>query len=439
VQKKNKKPEGKRKEKESKLPSVPRRYSESKEHSLMTVETEEQLQEERKEAYLERSSQNLLRRLIKNGNNAEIIPSYDPNLGFIYKTAQQAFEEEISHKKVIAFLERLTRLGILEKRFFDTVSTCPHCESTAMTLHYHCPKCKSHNLVKTNLTEHIPCGFIIEREKYVNGNCPRCGDPLVENQYRDMGRWYICRDCNEKFEHPDLQINCRKCNRIFTIEESKVLEIPKFILNTIIKNEIKQNIASLQNISKLLQDLKFHVEIPGIAIGQKSGMKHQFSLIARKEIQGEEIIIALDHAVSESEVQSSPLILYIYKTSEVKVDIPIFIAIHKLSEKAKKVAQGHQILLIEGSTESQETIDRIKIEIESRLVQKTQPQTETPMLPNEQQEKKTDKKINGYKSEIKPQLFSTISSIHQPQKSTKRFNRLMKTIKKTGKRTKDAL
>ena len=107
--------------------------------------------------------------------------------------------------------------------------------------------------------------------------------------------------------------------------------------------------ASLQRISKLLQDLNFQVEIPGIATGQKSGIKHHFSLIARKDIQGEEIILALDHAVSEIEVQSSPLILYIYKTSEVKVDIPIFIAIHKLSETAKKVAQGHEILLIEGS------------------------------------------------------------------------------------------
>ena len=414
---------------------------ESKEHSLMTTETDEQLQEKRKEAYLERPSQNLLRRLIKNGNNAEIIPIYDPNLGFIYETAQQAFEEEISHEKVIAFLERLTRLEILEKRFFDTVSTCPYCESTAMTLHYHCPKCKSHNLVKTNLTEHIPCGFIIEREKYVNGNCPRCGEPLIENQYRDMGRWYVCKDCNEKFEHPDLQINCRKCNRVFTIEESKVLEIPKFTLNTKRKNEIKQNVASLQSISKLLEDLNFQVEIPGIATGQKSGMKHHFSLIARKEIQEEEIIIALDHAVSESEVQSSPLILYIYKTSEVKVDIPIFIAIQKLSETAKKVAQGHQILLIEGSPESQVTIDQIKREIEFRVMQKTQPPPETPMLANEQKGKKEDEKTIKYKSEIKPQLFSTISSIHHSQKSTKikRLNRFMKTIKKTAKRTKDAL
>ncbi len=69
---------------------------ESKEKSSKTKETDEYLQEERKEAYLERPSQNLLRSLLKNGNNAEIIPIYDPKLGFIYRTAEQAFEEEIS-------------------------------------------------------------------------------------------------------------------------------------------------------------------------------------------------------------------------------------------------------------------------------------------------------------------------------------------------------
>ena len=192
-------------ENEQKQSFVQRHNSESKDNTLMTTDVEDQIQIERKEAYIERSTQNLLRNLL-GSENEEIIPTYDPTLGFIYKTIKKAFEEEISQEKATKFLERLTRLDILKKSFFDTVSTCPKCESTAMTLHYHCPKCKSHNLVKTSLTEHIPCGFIIEREKYVHGKCPRCKDLLIENQYRNMGRWYVCRECNEKFEHPQLEI-----------------------------------------------------------------------------------------------------------------------------------------------------------------------------------------------------------------------------------------
>ena len=82
------------------------------------------------------------------------------------------------------------------------------------------------------------------------------------------------------------------------------------------------------------------------------------------------MIIALDHAVSEPEVSSSPLILYIYKTSEVKVDIPIFVAMPALNETAKKIAQGHEILLIEGSADEKEVIEKIKSQIESKIEMK---------------------------------------------------------------------
>jgi hypothetical protein len=110
--------------------------------------------------------------------------------------------------------------------------------------------------------------------------------------------------------------------------------------------------------------------MPGLAIGQKSGMSHHFSLIAKKQINDQEIVIALDHAVSESEVQSRALlIIYLYKVSDVKVDIPIFEAIPGLSETAKKIAQGNKILLIEGSIEKAETISKIKNEIEVRINQ----------------------------------------------------------------------
>jgi predicted RNA-binding Zn-ribbon protein involved in translation (DUF1610 family) len=410
---------------------------ENADYSFVSSENSEELQTERRQAYLERSTQNLLRGLLKDGKNEEILPTYDPNSGFIYKKIEHVFEEETSREQATEFLERLTQLDILKKSFYDTVSTCPYCESTSVTLHYHCPKCKSHHIVKTSLTEHIPCGYITEREKFIQDKCPRCGEPLTEKQYRDMGRWYICRECNERFEHPKLEIICRKCDKSFTIEESKVLEIPKYALNTKRRSEIKQNVASLDGIIILLNSLNFQVETPGIATGQKSGMDHHFSLLARKADQNPETVLAVDHVVSENEVHSSPLIHYIYKTSEVKIDLPIFIAIPKLSESAKKIAQGHQILLIEGSPESIDAIFRIRTEIENKLEQrKVKSEPEITTLQKEQGEEENQ---STYKTKIKPQLFSTTSSIHQPRKNTtKKTGGFLKNLKKTIKKTKDS-
>ena len=39
----------------------------------------------------------------------------------------------------------------------------------------------------------------------------------------------------------------------------------------------------------------------------------------------------------------------------------------ELNETAKKIAQGHEILLIEGSTEGDEEMGRIKLQIEQRI------------------------------------------------------------------------
>jgi hypothetical protein len=204
-----------------------------------------------------------------------------------------------------------------------------------------------------------------------------------------MGRWYVCQECGEKFENPEYDLVCRNCKKNFTIKEAQVVDIPKFSLNLQRRKEIRQNVESLENVQQLLTDLGFSVEIPGLVIGQKSGMQHHFSLIAKKLMDGQERVIALDHAVSETEVATSPLILYLYKTSEVTVDVPIFIAIPKLNETAQKIAQGHDLLLIEGSIAEPEVMARIKNEIERRLETKKSAKTSSTDQPAED---KTQKK-----------------------------------------------
>jgi len=361
----------------------------SKEATNSAIEQEDKIELERKEAYIEPKTRSLLRKLLQGGDKEEIIPTYASSLGFVYQTTDPNPTGDEKDKIPLTFLDNLVRLDILQKNFFDSVSACPNCESTILTMHNRCPKCRSHNVEKTSLTEHIPCGNIDQKEKYKDDRCPKCGELLVEGQYRNMGRWYVCQECGERFEHPELDLVCRHCNKKFTLKEAQVVKIEKFLLNSNRKKEIRQNVASLEDIRTLLQDLGFSVEIPGLAVGQKSGMQHHFSLMAKKQINGKEIVIALDHAVSELEVQASPLILYIYKTSEVNVDIQIFIAMPKLNETAKRIAQGHEILTIEGLIEEPDTIKNIKAEIEDRIAQKTTDGKAVNEKPETKQESKS--------------------------------------------------
>ena len=399
-------------------------------------EIEDEIQLERREAYIEPLTRDFLRRLIRaEEKNTNLAPVYIPGMGFVYQlngyNTQDGYPAKISRE----FLENLARLDILEKNFFDSVSTCPSCQSTAMTIHGRCPNCKSHHIKKTSLTEHIPCGNIDQRDKYIQNRCPRCNQPLIEGQIRDMGRWYTCQECNERFEHPEYDIICRNCQNKFTIEQAKVVEISKYSLSDKRKKEIQQNVVSIESIGQILTSIGFTITTPGIAIGQKSGMQHHFSMLAKKEDQGQEWTVAVDHAVAESEVQASPLILYLYKTSEVSVDLPIFVAIPKLSENAKKIAQGHKILLIEGYQEEIGQIIETKKAIESRLNQLA---SEPPIAfssPGEHENNEKRKITIPKEPKMKPQLFETMTTIHPQTENNTKKTAILSKLKRTVKNT----
>jgi predicted RNA-binding Zn-ribbon protein involved in translation (DUF1610 family) len=336
---------------------------------VVALEAKDRIEMERREAYIDPKTRSFLRKLLESGEKEEIIPIYQLGAGFVYPITCEGMNDNGAINTSRECLENLTKLGILNERFYDSAVACPNCQSTTITLHTRCPNCKSHNVEKTNLTEHIPCGYIDQKENYKNNQCPKCGEQLVDAQYRSMGRWYVCQECKERFENPESDLVCRKCIKKFTIKEAQVVELPKYSLNLERRNEIRQNVASLDDVRAILTNLGFRVELPGVVIGQKSGMQHQFSLIAKRQINDREIVVALDHAVSESEVQTSPLILFVYKTSEVRVDIPVFMAVPKLDDSAKKIAQGHNILLIEGFAEQKEAEDQIRAQIENRTNQ----------------------------------------------------------------------
>ena len=89
-----------------------------------------------------------------------------------------------------------------------------------------------------------------------------------------------------KIRNAEFDLICRNCSNNFAIKEAHIMEIPKFSLNLTRKKEIRQNVASLEDIRALLTDLGFDIAIPGLTIGQKSGMQHHFSLIAKKQVSG---------------------------------------------------------------------------------------------------------------------------------------------------------
>jgi ssDNA-binding Zn-finger/Zn-ribbon topoisomerase 1 len=369
---------------------------ESKEIYNNTKTQEEIIEDKRKEALLDNKNQNILRYLLQGNNEKEINPTFISGIGYTYSILEENSNTANNIPKEL--LDNLVQIGLLQKKFFDSIATCPDCNSTLMTLHNHCPRCKSHNVEKTSLTEHIPCGYIDQKEKYLNNQCPKCNELLIVGKFRNMGQWYICHDCTERFEIPEYDLICRSCGKWFTPKEGNVTTIHKYSLNPQRKREIRQNVSSIENIKTALVNLGFNVQTPGLVIGQKSKMQHVFSLLATKTIDDKQTVIALDHAVSETEVNVSPLIVYIFKTSEIKVDVPIFVALPQLNATARQIAQGHNILLIEGYIDEKELTEKLKSRLSGDSNHTpTKQSTDVDIIPNVELQKEHTSIISKFK------------------------------------------
>jgi len=329
---------------------------------------------QRMEAYIERPVQRLLRSLLEAGPKAEILPEYDASHGFRYKDVESVLGEDTGFEKSEAFLEKLAELGILRRSFYDSITACPSCSSTHLTSHFRCPRCGSHQINRSGLIEHIPCGNIDDRDKfykgYVQPTCPKCGQLLEKSNYRDMGLWYRCKSCGERFEHPELDLICRICGNKFETQAIQVKEISKYSINLDLEQEILQNVTSLESLNKILTDIGFLVEESASVIGDKSGIQHKFSILAKRRFNGRELVVSVDHAVASEEVTASPLILYTYKLSEVKVDLPIFVAIPRLSEVGRRIANGYGIFVIEGVPRDSADLTKIQEELKVKLKEK---------------------------------------------------------------------
>lgn len=177
-----------------------------------------------------------------------------------------------------------------------------------------------------------------------------------------------CPKCHSSLVEPDnLDLICRRCGNKFTVQTPFIREISKYYFNSSREKDSSLNVISLESVGSVLVNLGFTVMMPASMVGEKSGIEHVFSLIARKDSEDRRYTVAVDYAVGDMEVGVSPLIHYTYKISDVRVDLPVFVAVPRLSEIAKRIAQGCNILVAEEVLQGKEQLAMLHNEIQTRL------------------------------------------------------------------------
>jgi len=310
---------------------------------------------ERLEIYKDRDIQVFLSKFLS-GEISELEPVYDPKLGYHYP-AVEAIAGNSSHAE--AFLNKLYEAEILERKLFDKIIYCPKCSSANISVRYCCPYCKSFDIQKSALIEHVKCGYMDVEENFHKGSklvCPKCHEELrkPDIDYRRAGIWCSCKDCSKSFDIPVASHFCRDCHGNFTFEDTVIKNVYTYTLKKEAKEEAGLGWVLIAPIKEFLAEVGFEVESPAFLKG-KSGANHSFDIVAcRGDVPREVTVIDLATS-TESMVSEQPVIALFAKIFDVSPNNAYLIAIPKMSENGKKMAELYNIQIVEAKNEKEAT------------------------------------------------------------------------------------
>jgi hypothetical protein len=305
-----------------------------------------------------RNTQILLSKFLS-GEIKILEPVYHTQFGYHYPTVEAIVGDS---SKVAAFLSELDDSGVLEKTLYDKVILCPKCTSPNISFRYCCPFCKSFDIQKSSLVEHVKCGYMDLEANFRQGDkyvCPKCHETMrtIDVDYRKAGVWCTCNNCNKSFDIPISEHFCRNCHATSTFEESLIKEVYTYKLNEKVRSESSSlSWFLIAPICELLTTEGLTVKSPAFLKG-KSGANHSFDIIAYKgKPDSPQGTVVIDLATStEDAVSEQPVIALFAKIFDVSPEKAYLIAIPKLTENGKRMAELYKIRTIEAENAKEAT------------------------------------------------------------------------------------
>jgi transcription elongation factor Elf1 len=308
---------------------------------------------ERADLYKDRNTQVFLSKFLS-GEMSELEPVYDPKVGYRYPIVEAILGGGSNAED---FLNKLHDAGVLKRKLYDKIMYCPKCGSANISARYCCPYCKSFDIQKSSLIEHVKCGYMDVEENFQKDNkllCPKCHDELkkLDIDYRKAGIWCTCKECNKSFDIPITAHFCRNCHANSNFEDTAIKDVYSYSLKEEVKEEVSLDWVVITPIRDFLRDNGFEVESPAFLKG-KSGANHVFDIAAFKDGMTRKVTV-IDLATStDAVVPEQPIIALFAKVYDVSPDNAYLIAIPELSENGKKMAELYNIQIIEAKSQKE--------------------------------------------------------------------------------------
>jgi len=309
--------------------------------------------DQRVKLYKDHNVQLLISKFVS-GELSKLNPVYDPKYGYRYPVVDAIVGDPSSTDEL---LQSLFEAGVLKRELYDKIVYCPSCNTANVSIHYCCPHCKSFDVRKSALIEHIQCGYIDTEEKFRKNDklvCPRCRKELTKPDvnYHKAGVWCTCNECGKSFDIPVPAHFCRDCHRNFSFEESIYKDVYSYSLTPEAVKEATLGWILITPIREFLESRGFEVKSPGFLKG-KSGASHMFDITASPTGVKRNITV-IDLATSTDDVASEqPVIAMFAKIYDVSPDRACLIAIPRMSENGKKLATLYKIKLVEAKDQKE--------------------------------------------------------------------------------------
>lgn len=290
---------------------------------------------------------------LAHGEVAELIPIFDPKSPkyVFYPLANKILGESNNYN--LQLLNDLTRLGYLDKKFYDKILFCPVCNSTDLRYATYCPKCGSGYILRSLVFEHPSCGYLGVEQEFLNGIshiCPKCRRELnlIGSDYNSPGYYYKCFNCNELSAVPVEKWHCRDCAAIFNKDEIKEMCLFSYTINEEKKGRLPVEQIPKNRIAELLMHNGYEVQ-SGVKITGRSGAEHEIELLAIKHSGPFEHRIVVGFATAETEVDSEEVIKLYAKGYDVNAQDIILVALPRLSPDAIHFARHYRIQVFEAA------------------------------------------------------------------------------------------
>jgi len=128
----------------------------------------------------------------------------------------------IDISEIQSYLKTLESQGIIFQLQDKNEIVCPDCSSLNIEPVFQCPNCDGINYKHATLIEHYSCENVSLQETYIDDKCPNCRKKIeaLGVDYRLIKDFFICRDCENKFQEPKSSFQCQRCNTKFSMADA---------------------------------------------------------------------------------------------------------------------------------------------------------------------------------------------------------------------------